>query len=1232
MSHDGPANGSSWVQSVAECRVANHTTTHDAHVSRPFHSSSLVAVLPTTKHTVWCAWACGSVCHVERITSPSSSSSSSSSSEPFNETRHVDPTHNSDDAAHMEDTVRWCQMELKSEIQAVVLTSIIPSSNLPSSGHVPFLLIVVTRDGHLWRRHYDCDNPHTCISSIDATGILRNPTMQVAMPMVVPPTVPQPRSRMSAFGNERQSSHLDNTFATTTTLQSCLMGTKMLSLLDHGHNNNNDVFVDPTETRRREEEGILLVAAGDMLGPPQLIQMAVPSLDHSKSNHVRSSNSSSDDGPGSAAGQSSFPIHCTDIPGLQDVNSRVTCVLFISRTTMGEALSNAILRNLHHDPDQTRVANHSHRSDWKAVIFMGFENGSVQCSLVGGLSLVSTTSTPPITRMVSCSPAKPIHPLGLGQERVLSIRLMPSSSSSFAGAKDHPTKFIAVMGSFGTVTVLNGSSTISDPIPSNVVQPSGLPSTPVIGGVWTSATSFSCLAAPAATISKNSSETPRTATFIATRKDGSTYLYTIGGAGDNDTSSSSSSLVRLFVRRNMACVASCRWVQETRVQNVMAFLSWDGRSLSIMKMKEIPWRDINESLATFTSQTAPCVVRRRFIHDVERRHNVTSEGVIQTILRDQPHGTLSRAEIAASNYIMSPYETAKALIDQLSPLISRQNDGAYYGLPDSSNFENVDNDSGTIGDVASAAMMETRQAFRVVSSIQSQHNNTANPLQKTNNNNVDEERKDEERPRVDIRLHGDNGQMLRAVAKLGPTQQALVSNGSLDSSTSESVWNHSVHMLQSISPHHHDLSGGKDLVGASKQQRPLCFRHVGVDGGGEAERSKTAEEEDLEEIPIFYGGTAVSVSKKTIHSMSVPQDELCLDIPIWDRFPVSAYTSMSTAYTYNMTSPNSDGSDMERAKLEVDLSSSSRATTMIKKRKRRQDGCVLSQEPGYCKRGRIYNNQRESDSTSFSSSEHLGLIVPLTGEANSRDATWDILDNAMSAFNRDQEANQCDNSSTHDPLFQADCLVQEIGQTINSLHLNRAEFNVPAYLEDCCVASAFQNKLEHNGVTEFDSSLGSLSISPVSTFPATMFGPATKMVSQQPILGVDAISLVVTHTEENTTADVSRMIAFAVGGMMDGTELRSIVPLIRAALLRRLGNRYAESANNDTSISNREVIGACNSYHEQLLERRTAKAIRYITRTIETASAANNGASSSVRKETLIRLYERLRSLRLSLA
>jgi hypothetical protein len=169
------------------------------------------------------------------------------------------------------------------------------------------------------------------------------------------------------------------------------------------------------------------------------------------------------------------------------------------------------------------------------------------------------------------------------------------------------------------------------------------------------------------------------------------------------------------------------------------------------------------------------------------------------------------------------------------------------------------------------------------------------------------------------------------------------------------------------------------------------------------------------------------------------------------------------------------------------------------------------------------------------------------------------------------------------------------------------------------------------GVTEFDSSLGSLSISPVSTFPATIFGPATKMVSQRPILGVDAISVAVTHAEENTTADVSHMIAFAVGGMMDGTELRSIVPLIRAALLRRLGNRYAESANNDTSISNREVIGACNSYHEQLLERRTAKAIRYITRTIETASAANNGASSSVRKETLIRLYERLRSLRLCL-
>eukprot|EP00978_Attheya_sp_CCMP212_P028612 scaffold99285_cov48-Attheya_sp.AAC.1 len=530
-------------------------------------------------------------------------------------------------------------------------------------------------------------------------------------------------------------------------------------------------------------------------------------------------------------------------------------------------------------------------------------------------------------------------------------------------------------------------------------------------------------------------------------------------------------------------------------------------------------------------------------------------------------------------------------------------------------------------------MMETRQAFRVVSSIPCQHNNTANPLEKTNNNNVDDEsHQDEARSRVDIRLHGDNGQMLRAVAKLGSTQQALVSNGSLDSSISESVWNHSVHMLQSASHHHHDLSGGKDLLGASKQQRPLCFRHVGADGRGEAhkssEPSKTEEEEDLEEIPVFYGGTAVSVSKP-IHSMSLPQDELCLDIPIWDRFPVSAYASMSTAYTYNMTSPNSDGSDVERAKLEIDLSSSSRATT-IKKRKRRQDRCTLSQEPGYCKRGRIYNNQRESDSALFSSSEHLGLIVPLTGGANSRDATWDILDSAMSVFNRDQEVNQGDNAKTHDPLFQADCLVQENGQTINSLHLNRAAFNVPAYLEDCCVASVFQNKLEHNGGTEFDSSLGSLSISPVSTFPATIFGPATKMVSQRPILGMDAISLVVTHSEESTTADVSRMIAFAVGGMMDGTELRSIVPLIRAALLRRLGNRYAESANNDTSISNREVIGACNSYHEQLLERRTAKAIRYITRTIETASAAN-GVSSSVRKETLIRLYERLRSLRLSL-
>eukprot|EP00978_Attheya_sp_CCMP212_P001449 scaffold3023_cov50-Attheya_sp.AAC.5 len=766
MSHDGPANGSSWVRSVAECRVANHSTTHDAHVSRPrsppCSASSLVAVLPTTKHMAWCAWACGTVCHVEQITSPSSSSSSSSSSsEPFHETRHVDSSKNdNNEATHMEDTVRWCQMELNSEIQSVVLTSptSMASSNSddvpPASdadGHVPFLLIVVTRDGRLWRWHYHCDNPHTCINSsnIDATGIPRNPTMQVAIPMVVPPTVPPPRSRSSAFGNERQPNLA--TATTHTTLQSCLMGTKILSLLDEGHNNNDDDgFIDPTETtRQREEEGILLVAAGDMLGPPQLIQMAVPSLHHTKSNHVRSSIDDGD-GPRLTARESSFPIHCTDIPGLQDVNSRVTCVLFISRTTMGKVLYNAIIRNLHHDlqHDQSRaVANHNHRSDWNAVIFMGLENGSIQCSLVRLSSLLSTTSsTQPIKRMVSCSPAKPIHPLGLGQERVLSIRLM--SSSSFAGAKDRPTKYIAAMGSFGTVTVLNGSSTSVDPIPSNVVQPPpGFPSTPV-GGVWTSATSFSCLAAVpvnTAAVAKNSSETPRTATYIATRKDGSTYLYTIGGTGggDDDTSSSSSSLVRLFVRRNMACVASCRWVQETGVQNIMAFLSWDGQSLSIMKMKEMLWRDINESLSTFTSQTAPSIVRRRLIHDEERRHDdVTKEGVIQTILRDQPHGTLSRTETASSNY-MSPYETAKGLIDKLSPLLSRQNDGAYYGLPDSSNFEHVDNDS---GDVASAAMMETRQAFRVVASIPSQHT-TANPLEKTNNNNVDDESKEEERSR-----------------------------------------------------------------------------------------------------------------------------------------------------------------------------------------------------------------------------------------------------------------------------------------------------------------------------------------------------------------------------------------------------------------------------------------------------------------------------------------------------
>jgi hypothetical protein len=199
----------------------------------------------------------------------------------------------------------------------------------------------------------------------------------------------------------------------------------------------------------------------------------------------------------------------------------------------------------------------------------------------------------------------------------------------------------------------------------------------------------------------------------------------------------------------MACVASGRWVQETGVQNVLAFLSWDGSSLSIMKMKEMPWRDINESLSTLTSQASSSVARRRLMHDEEPRqhHDVTKEGVIQTMLRDQSHGNLSRAETASSNYT-SPYETAKALMDQLSPFLSRQKDSAYYGLPDASNFANADNDNGTSGDVASAAMMETRQAFRVVSSIQSQNNTTVNPLEKTNDN-VDDESKDEKIPRVD---------------------------------------------------------------------------------------------------------------------------------------------------------------------------------------------------------------------------------------------------------------------------------------------------------------------------------------------------------------------------------------------------------------------------------------------------------------------------------------------------